>query len=336
MVLSELELSQRRVKRSLIILLIFAIISTIGYYAIGSPESDLIDALYLTANVFSTVGAWNPAMSRSEEIWTILMIVFGIGGAVYAFSSVMALMTSGQIRSILGRRQLTGKIQSLSDHYIVCGFGRMGRSVCNSLAEAGRSFVLIDHDAERTAAADTVGHLYVLGEAADEKALENAGIARARGLVTCLKHDADNVFVTLTARGMNPKLTIIARSEAEGTEKRLTRSGADRVITPSVIGAHKITRMLLHPAVEDMIDAAAAEHIAIDRVAVGQLSGLTGRSLRDVALPKEYGVTVLAVETPDGRRQFNPPADHVLAADEQMILVGPAPAIDRLLSRHED
>lgn len=327
--------SRTRLRVSIVVLLSFVVISTVGYYWLGWPDRRFVHALYLTAMIFSTVGAIPDHMTSGEEMWTLAMIFVGIGSAAYAFGNVMAVMTSGQIQALLGRRQLTGKIESMSDHYIVCGYGRMGRSVCASLGDAGVDFVLVDHATDRTAKAGDRNYPYIVGEAADEVVLRAAGISRARGLVTCLPHDADNVFVTLTARGLNEHLTIIARSESEATESRLIRSGANRVVTPTLIGAHKITRMLLHPAVEDLIDATAAADLAIDRVSVGHMKGLAGRSLKELALPKAFGVMVLAVEQEAGKRLFNPPADHVLKESDQIILVGPKGSIERFLRDHE-
>ena len=161
-----------------------------------------------------------------------------------------------------------------------------------------------------------------------------AGIARARGLVACLPHDADNVFVTLTARELNAKLMIIARAEQVASEPRMERVGADRVVCPPTIGALKVTRMLLHPAVEDLLDATVSEDMAIDKVSVSNLEGFVGQSLRELALPNQYGLMVLSVVGADGRRLFSPPADHVLAYGEQLIVIGTGDSVQRLVADH--
>jgi voltage-gated potassium channel len=327
--MSALNETRRNLRISIAVLVFFAMVSTVGFWILGE-ERTLLDSLYLTANIFSTVGAWRDSFDDADRLWEILMIVFGIGAAVYAFGNVMALVTGGEVQRMLGRRQLTGKMRSLEGHYIVSGFGRMGQGVARSLAREGAAFVVIDRSREMTTAADDMNYLYLLGDAADESILRMAGIDRARGLVTCLPHDADNVFATLTARELNPKLTIIARAEQEQTERRLISAGADRVISPPVIGAVKVTRMLLHPAVDEFLDAAAAQNVGLDRITVTKASGLAGKSLRDLGLPRSHGLMVLAIESRQGQREFNPSADHILREDEQVIVMGPREAVDRL------
>ena len=257
-------------------------------------------------------------------------MTFGVGAALYALGNVTAVMTSGEISRVFGRRQLADRMHSLAGHYIVCGFGRMGQAVCRSLSREGVSFVVIDRDSELTAKADDLGHLYLLGDASDEAILHMAGIQRAGGLVSCLAHDADNVFVTLTARELKPELTIIARAETEAAERRLIRAGANRAICLPIIGALKVNRMLLHPAMEDLLDATHGNDIVVDHLHVSEMTGFEGRSLRELALPQTYGVIVLAVDRADGGRRFNPPADHPLEAGEKLIVVGQGDTLEQL------
>jgi len=329
----ETQIFKRQLKVSVLVLVIFAVMSTAGFYVLGEGRRGMIDCLYLTAGYFSTVGdnPFSGTFSEREELWALMVIIFGIGAAVYAFGSVMALITSGELQRSIGRRQLAKRLESLDNHYIVCGFGRMGSGICRALARKGARFVLIDAAEGPIEEAAELGYVTTLGDAADEIVLKQVAIDRARGLVTCLPHDPDNIFVTLTARGLNAHLLIIARAEILATEQRLIRAGADRVICPSVIGATKITRMLLHPAVDDLMDAATEEDFNIDRIAVSSLTNLAGKSLRDAALPSRYGIMVLAVERPGRNRLFNPAADHLLTNEEQLIVAGPHEAIERFL-----
>jgi voltage-gated potassium channel len=327
--------SRRNVRNSMLALAVFAVVSTAGFYGLGlwaGVERGWLECLRYTASIFSTVGDMprREPFTPAETLWEILMIIFGIGVAVWAFSSIMALVTGGEIQRMLGRRELFGKIRSLDNHYIVCGHGRMGQSIARSLARSGQSFVVIDKDAERTSEAEERDYLYILGDATDENILSMAGVHRAKGLVACLPHDADNVFATLTARELNARLTIIARAEQESTERRLLNAGASRVICPPVIGAMKVTRMLLHPAVEDMLDATMSGEFALDRVNVDDMPAVNGKTLRELALPSEYGLMVLAVQRGDGSRLFSPPADHKLSGGEQIIVVGRRESVDRL------
>lgn len=328
-----LKTPQKQLQLALMGMAVAAIVSTCGFWILGNGERTFIDALHLTANILSTVGNWSGELSQVEKVWEVLVIVFGIGAAMYGFGQVMAITTGGQIQRMLGRRQLQKEIKTLRDHYIVCGFGRMGQSVCESLKDEGKRFVLIETDDERAAMADELGYIYINGDAADEDVLSQAGIEYSRGLVTCLRHDADNVFVTLTAHGINPELQVIARSESQATEHRLKRAGASRVICTPVIGANKVTRMLLHPALEDLVDATIEKDLAFDRIHVNRLEDLVGKTLTELHLPRDHGVIVLAIEKLDGRRMFNPPEDHVLKEDELMLVVGPRKAVDDLLLR---
>ncbi len=329
--------TRKNIRISLVLLIIFALVSTMGFYLLGvfhQTDRSFMDCLHYTASIFSTVGDMprnGHPFTAGEKLWEILMIVFGIGVAVYAFGTIMAMITGGEIQRMLGRRQLFGKIRSLENHYIVCGFGRMGQGVAQSLARENQPFVVLERDAEKTTLADERDYLYLLGDATDESLLNLAALNRAKGLVACLPHDADNVFVTLTARQLNPEIQIIARAEQQGVESRLISAGATRTVCPPVIGAAKVTRMLLHPAVDDMLDATMQGDFAFDRINVDDLPNAVGQSLRDLALPREYGLMVLAVQTPNGSRQFNPPADHTLASGEQMIVIGQRENVDRLV-----
>ncbi|MDP7349034.1 MAG: NAD-binding protein, partial [Phycisphaeraceae bacterium] len=178
---AELATPRRRLKISAMVLLGLMVVGATGFYIIGvasGKDRGVFDSIYLTAVVLSTVGAWHRPMelNSAEEIWIVLLIVFGIGTAAFAISNVMALAFGGEFQRILGRRQLTGKINQLLDHYIVCGFGRMGRSICQTLARDGVNFITIDKSTDKTTQADELGYLYVLGDAADEDILKMAGI----------------------------------------------------------------------------------------------------------------------------------------------------------------
>jgi voltage-gated potassium channel len=327
--------TRRQLRNALIALAAFAVLSVVGFLALGYPDRTLLEAMHITANIFSTVGAWKASLNAAEQVWEIVMIIFGIGSAAYALGSVTALITSGELQRTLGRRQLVDRIQNLTDHYIICGFGRMGQNIAATLAASRRPFVIIDLDDAMTQLADDHDYLYLLGDASDEQILRMASIAQAKGLVATLPHDADNVFVVLTARGMNSKFHIIARAEREETEPRLERAGADRVICPAVIGAGKITRMLLHPAVEDILEATVTRDMAIDRLLVDNIPGLEGQTLREAALPKKYNIMVIAIETGQGKRIFNPPADYQLGAGDQLIVIGTEESVNKACEDNE-
>ncbi len=238
MVLDRTELNKTRFIASIGILILIMVFGTMGFVILGQ-ERTIFDALTLTMVIITTVGMklHDITLTRAEEVWVVVLMVAGISTALYAAGNLVAFIIDGELRSLLGRRQLQNRISRLKDHYIVCGFGRMGRALCETLAEKKVPFVLIDHNADRTAEADQLGYLYVYGNAMDEHRLQDARIETARGLTSCLRSDSDNVFVTLTARGLNENLTIIARAENDNAHQKLLRAGANRVICPPVIGA---------------------------------------------------------------------------------------------------
>lgn len=324
--------SKRNLFISLFLLFVATQISSVGFYVIGDREP--LEAIYTTVVIFTTIGDIDVEFSDAERIWALLVMVFGLGLVLYAFGNVMAVITSGEVRRMLGRRQLYGKIKSLEDHYIVCGFGRMGRNICRQLAREGCQFVLIESDTERTTKAEELGYLYIVGDATDEMVLKKAGIDSAKGLISVLGHDANNVFVTLTARGLNDSLTIITRTEEEATEMRLLRAGATHAVNPQRIGAQLVTRMLLHPALLDLMDATRESDMEVDRLSVSELPGMAGKSLRELGMPKKYGLMVLAVVKRDGQNLFNPEWDYVLAEGEQLIVMGLKQGVENLMESY--
>ncbi len=215
----------------------------------------------------------------------------------------------------------------------MCGFGRMGRALCEALSKRDISFVVIDYNPDRTAMAEEHGYLYILGDATLDQTLETAHIHEARGLATCLRSDADNVLVTLSARGLDGDIVITARAEMEETQHKLLRAGANRVICPPVQGATSILQMLLHPAVDELVDiVVSGEELEISKVKASELPKALGRTLQDLKLPTLTGITVVVVVHGDGRRLFNPPPDFQIEPDDELVVIGPPQGVDTLLT----
>jgi voltage-gated potassium channel len=216
-------------------------------------------------------------------------------------------------------------ISQLKDHYVVAGMGRVGSVVANELADAGVPFVLIDSCETCRETAEEAGWLLVHGDATDERVLLEAGIDRARGLVAALDTDADNLFVSLTARTLNPSVRIVARSTSLASEGKILRSGADRVITPNVIGGQRMAAMLLKPAVADYLDVVTQSEgieFRIDAVTVGERSELAGHSIRDSHLYDRTGVFVLAIRRSGEPIRTGPTANDVLSAGDELVVLG--------------
>lgn len=223
------------------------------------------------------------------------------------------------------------KIASLSRQIIVCGYGRMGQQVCNYLKTRGVQVVVIDNDDQRTVKADQDGFLYVLGEASEETVLRDAGIDRARGLVAVLPTDADNVFVALTARGLNEKLFIAARAERVESETQLLRAGANKAICPQVIGAQRLANILTRPGVVDFIDF-ASEGLDLEAEQYRILAGskLVGQTLREANLPRQAGVLIIAIKRAKGQTIFNPGPETVIEPEDVMVVTGQVGSMARL------
>ena len=215
----------RQLKASLGFLATVLIAGTLGFYLLGDSRG-VLESVYLTVMIVTTVGLKDqyPHFNEAESAWALVIMLVGVATALYATGNLVAFLIGGELRTLLGRRQLESKIKLLRDHFIVCGFGRMGRALCDALSKRKTSFVVIDNNPERTAMAEERGYPYILGDATLEQTLETARILDARGLATCLKSDADNVLVTLSARGLHEGIVITARAEMEETERKLLRA----------------------------------------------------------------------------------------------------------------
>lgn len=322
--------------------LLFSILALLGVIFVGAIGYFLIEdgitfqqAVFQTVITVSTVGfqkEW--PLSAKGEWWTILVIIVGVLVVSLAFASLQAMIVGGEFRAVLGRQKLKDRIAKLRGHFIVCGFGRMGSQIAEELIERGKQVVVVEHKAEQTARISDQSMSYVLGDAADEKVLEDAGIAHAAALVTVLRSDADNVFVALTARGMRADLPIIARSEELDTERKLIRAGATRVICPQSIGASRIVNLLARPAVAKLVDLTMdATEWEMEEILVRKGSSLAGHSLRELDLRSKANLMVVAVHDASGTSRVNPGPDYVVAENDVLVAIGPAGSAKSLSSR---
>jgi len=305
---------------------------TLGFVWI--EDRSVQDSLYMTLVTISTLGMkaeTSREITPAGELWIIFLIVVGIGAATITLTTIVSVLVEGHMRSILGRRKLNAKIASLSNHIIVCGYGRMGRVVCDCLRRRDVSLVTVDNDDHQTTQAEQAGYLYVLGDATDEAVLRDAGIERARALVAVLENDASDVFVTLVARDLNPKVMIAARAEKVGSESRLMRAGADKAICPQESGATRLANILTRPGVVDFIDfAAQGLELEAEQYHVKAESKLVGQSLREANLPRSVGLLVIALQRNDGQIIFNPGPDTVFESDDLIIITGQTGSMAKL------
>lgn len=316
----------------IIFFLLVAVGGTAGYVLIeGWP---LRDAIYMTVITLSTVGYHEVApLSPAGRIFTIALIVSGVSFFFYLAGNIIQFLVEGRIREILGRRKLEKKILGLKGHYIICGYGRVGSSICNALDTKPLEIVVIERDASRVAKLHERRILHVPGEATDEENLIKAGISRARGLIAALKTDADNVFVTLSARQLNPDLFILARAAEEQSEKKILAAGANQVVCPYRMGAHRMAQTILRPTVTDFLDlttADATRDIQMEEMPVYPASTLINVALQDSGIRKQFDLIIVAVKKTTGEILFNPSAQTTLEAGDTIIAIGAMKHLEKL------
>lgn len=304
------------------------LIGTTGYATLEHWR--LIDAAYMTIVTLSTVGFGEThPLSPTGRIFTVVLIVGGASLAAYAVSTLGEFISTGELRAYLEQRRQSRMLKTLKDHVVVCGYGRVGRHVVHELIAEGVPFVVVDKDPIAIDHIRHNGHLALLGNAANDDVLREAGIERAIGLVAAVNSDAENVFIVLSARGLKPSLSIVARANFEDSESKLRRAGADRVIDPYRISGRRMVTMMLRPEVADFLDEiahASGIELLIDQVHLAAASPLVGKTVGDVHtfLFEKFGITMLACALPnDVLRLVQANAQALLVPDTLLIAFGP-------------
>lgn len=320
-----------RKKALLTITLIILIISfgVSGYMVIEGWR--FTDALYMTVITLTTVGFREiHDLSQRGQIFTIVLILGGVGTVFYALSTGAKVILEGELQNIYGRKRLEKKIRELKDHYIICGYGRMGRIICRELREKNLKFVVVEKRPDIIVKEDL---LIFEGDATQDEVLKMTGIERASGLISVLPTDAENLYVVLSARGMNPGLMIVARAGEEGSEQKLLRAGADRVVSPYHIGGLRIAHTVLKPAVVDFIEFATKSgniDLQMEEVSIREGSRLVGLTLDECGIGRELGIIIVAIKKPTGDMRFNPTFRSVIAAEDTLIALGEATKLKTL------
>lgn len=322
----------RHLRFSLIALFSVIAIGTFGYALIEDWQA--FDALYMTVITLATVGFKEVhELSQEGKLFTIVLIISGTGMIAYTLSSLIQFTLEGQLRKILGRKKLESRISKLKDHYIICGYGRIGKMICREFAAKPAPFVVIEGDSDKIERLEDSGYMYVFGNATDDTALQMAGIERAKGLITAVTSDTDNVYITLSARGLNPDLFILARASEEGSEKKLMRAGASKVVSPYTIGASRMAQAILRPSVVDFIElATTSEHLElqIEEICIATDSELAGKTLVNSSIRQSMGIIIVGIKLANGEMIFNPPSTQIIEPDSVLIILGERPSIDQL------
>jgi voltage-gated potassium channel len=325
----EQKLQKIRFSVSLLIGLIF--ISTIVFWTIGGSHT-IFDAVWMTLQILTTVGEAGLDRTMPEKIWSVVLMVVGVVSVFYLGINVFEFVLDGELRQLLGRRKLQSRIKKMKNHIIVCGFGRMGRSLCEALEKKDQPFVTIDCDSEALSVAAERGYIHLVGDSMSEDLLKEAMIDSARGLASCLPDDADNVFVTLTARDIAPNIPIVSRANYESGADRVRRAGATHVLSPSGLAANRAMTKLMLPAVDELIEIVVhGPDLEISKVTLERLPKAVDKPLRELEIPSRTSLLVVAVVHEDGSRSFNPTPDTRMAAHDELIVIGPHGGVDKLM-----
>ena len=316
----------RGLKKRLIFALVFitcvVIAGSAGYMLIEGWGC--LDSLYMTVITIASVGYKEiHDLSANGRIFTIILIISGVGSVTYALTTIAKIVVEGEIQEVFGRKRLEKKIKELKGHYIVCGYGRMGRIICRELKEKDIKFVVIEKRPDTFESAEET--LVLKGDATKDENLKEAGIEKAKGLISVLPTDAENLFVVLSARELNPKLFIVARAGEEGSEQKLLRAGADRVVSPYHIGGLRIAHTVLKPAVVDFIEFATISgniDLQMEEITVQHNSKLAGLTLDECGIGRDLGIIVVAIKKVSGDMKFNPTFRTSIEAGDTLIALG--------------
>jgi voltage-gated potassium channel len=313
-----------RLTRALIGIALILFAGTIGYRLIEGWS--WLDGFYMTVITITTIGFKEVHdLSVYGQIFTLLVIFSGIGVVGYAILTGTKMLIEGEINKIVTRRRSMKAIQKLKDHFIICGFGRMGSFICDQFHARGIPFVVVEHKLESQDKITQAGYYLSPGDATEEEVLLAAGIKNARGLVSVLDSDASNVYVVLTAKELNPVLEIVARAGEESAHKKLTRAGATRVISPYKIGGMRMVMGILKPAVMNFLEV-AMDHkkfdIELEEVRVAEQSSYSGKRLIDTDIRKELNLIIIAVKKQNGQMVFNPGPDTIIEDNDTLIAMG--------------
>ncbi len=324
----------RRFQVSLLGLVFLILFGTLAYMNLEGMA--WIDALYMTVITIATVGFGEvQVLSPQGRLFTIFLILLGVGVATTVISNAFSIIVGPLLWSTLEQRRMKQKVEQLDEHYIVCGYGRMGRQIVRDLRARGESFIVIDADAELEPVLLETSTPYIIGSAMDDDILFEAGISKAKGIVAALSDDASNVMTVLSARELNPKIYIVARVVRSESESKIRRAGANEVINPYQIGGHRMALSLLRPAVHDFLTHIfnfGAEHQPVDvgQIYVSDHSRLKGHTVATCGLRGEYGVNILGILEANGELSITPHPNTPISIGATLIVIGNPDAIYKL------
>jgi voltage-gated potassium channel len=310
---------------------ILLVVGTIGYSLL--LDENLFEALFRTVNTIYTAGLVDAPDDTAAKVFTLALVVGGVAVFLYVFALLIELAVSGSLGSALVRRRTARRVEQLENHYIICGYGRVGQRIGREFRETGVDYVVVDFNAESIKAARDLGDLVIEGSGTDASSLSEAGLATARGLVASSDSDVNNLYVTLSARAARPDLLIVARAANEDAAEKLRLAGADRVVQPYATAGLEMAKLVAKPQVAaflDIVTSAGGPDLSIEEIEVTAGSGKAGLSIRDLRIRHATGALVIAVQTPDGRFDATPSPDTALEVGDVVIAVGTVAELQEL------
>ena len=319
-----------QLKFGLLALLSIVVIGTIGYEII-EEDWTVLDSFYMTIISITTTGFREVReLSTGGRVFTVFLIITGVLSIAYTGGKAAQILIEKQL---FRRRRMSRKLNVIGNHYIVCGYGRMGKQVCESLNENEVPFVVIENDEKEVELLIDKDYLFVNGDATTDDVMQNAGIEKAKGMVACIKSDAENVFATLSAKELNPNIYVVARAVDEGTESKSRKAGADRVVKPYELGGNRMVQLLLRPGVIDFIDVVARDKnvdISLEEIEVIPKSPLIGKTLADSPIRKELNVIIVAISRKEGKFIYNQQSSVTFEDGDKLIAIGEKDNLNRL------
>ena len=319
---------QRKIIIALVMLVGLLVTGTVGYLVIERDNPihgwQLLDAIYMTVITLTTAGHEDLEMSDSGRIFTILLLIGGIGVFTYSVTIATAFLIEGQLQSFFRQQKMVRTVDKLSNHYIVCGLGDTGVHVLDEMLKADVEFVGIEHEEERLIQlSDTRDFPYLQGDATDDELLMRAGITRAQGLVTCLSRDQDNLFVVISARKLNPRLKIASKAVEDNSPGKLVTAGADEVVLPDHIGGLRLASSILYPHLVEFLANITQNHEGTHfaESIIQEHSALDGISIKSANIQEQTGLVVVAVRGADGAFLYNPPGDKKIEAGDALLVI---------------
>lgn len=306
---------------SIVLIISIIVFGTLGYMVVEGWN--FRDSLFMTFITITTVGYQEVHdLSANGEIFTIFLLIFGVGIIFYILSLEAKVLIEGQLKGIFERRTLKKKIDDLKNHYIICGYGRMGKTIASELVEKGVDLVVIEKNPQQS---DRQDRLLIEGDATIDESLKSAGIEKAKGIVSVLPTDAENLFLVLSARELNPNISIVTRAKDEAAENKLSRAGADRVVSPYHAGSVKIANLILKPAVVDFLEFATMDgnfELQLEEIIFQETSKFVHKTLEESAIGRDLRIIIVAIKKSNGNMEFNPSSKSIIEAGDTLIALG--------------